>query len=129
MNCVALSPINKEASLTKRYSKAISSRSTHRSTVDVLGSGPVPITPRDGGSAEEVASQQGCRVALREDVGPGVAESLLRYVNDFGQGKGSARVENGLTWLELQFREDREMLKSQFRDLFQCREAAHERCL
>lgn len=95
----------------------------------MLGSGPVPIIPREGSSTVETVPQPGCRVALREDVGAGVACSLLRYVNDFGQGKGTAHVEDGLTWLELQFREDGEMLKSQFHDLFKCKEAAHGCCL
>jgi len=115
--------------LAKRPNKTIPSAPTYPSTIDVLGSGPVPIVPREGSVVVEAASQPTCRVALHEDVGPGVAESLLRYVNDFGQGKGTTLVEHGLTWLVLQFREDREMLKSQFRDLFHCQEAADGRCL
>lgn len=115
--------------MTKRSNKTVSSPLAHPSTVDVMGSGPVPILPREGSSIVEAASQPICRVALRKDVGCGVAESLLRYVNDFGQGKGTTLVEDGLTWLELQFREDCEMLKSQFRDLLFCQEAAHGRCL
>lgn len=115
--------------MTKRFSKTNLSSPTYPSTVDVLGSGPAPIMPREESRAAEASTSQGCRVALRADVSHEVAESLLRYVNDFGQGKGTALVEDGLTWLELQFREDRDMLKSQFRDLLQCQEVAHERCL
>ena len=96
---------------------------THPSAVDVPGSGPV----MPAGGVGEAAVQPGCRIALREGLGQGIAEPLLRYVNDFGQGKGIALVEGGLTWLELDFQEDREMLATQFRDLLEFLEVAHAR--
>lgn len=115
--------------MTKRYIRTSAPHPTHASTVDVLGSGPAQIMPRDESSIVETSSRPGCRVALRANLDQGIADSLLRYVNDFGQGRGTALVEDGLTWLELQFREDRDMLKSQFRDLLACPEGAHERGL
>lgn len=59
----------------------------------------------------------------------GIAESLLRYVNEFGQGKGTALVEDGAILLEFQFRDDRDLLKRQFSNLFECSEADRGRGL
>lgn len=115
--------------MPERYSKTTPSTLNNPSTVEMLGPGPAQIISREDRRVAESSTPKGFRVALRKNVGPGLAESLLRYVNEFGQGQGTALVEDGLTWPALQLPEDREMLKSQFRDLFKCEEAAHGRCL
>lgn len=109
--------------MTKQHIRPRGYLSLQGSIVDVLGSGPEQIVPRDKSGIAETSPPPGCRVALRPNLDRCTADSLLRYVDDFGQGRGTLRVEHGRTWLELEFRQDRDMLKSQFRDLLACTEA------
>jgi hypothetical protein len=103
---------------------------TSASLVDISGSGPVPIENRDPG--EELSRVEPARptvVRLKPNTPPAIFESLLRYVNEFGQGGGSIKTADGDCWLELACREDAEMLRSQFGDLLAETETCDGCCL
>jgi hypothetical protein len=98
--------------------------------VDVFGSGPVPIETRDPSLVvAQVEAQGPFLVRLQPGTPPAIIDSLLRYVSEFGQGVGTAHTVDGESWLELGFREDVEMLRSQFTDLLAETESVDGCCL
>lgn len=88
------------------------------STVNVYGSGPLPLKLRDAASTPSLAPRrQASQVRLLPNTRKETVDSLLQYVSAFGQGTGSAYSSERGWYIELVFAEDARMIRSQFRDL------------
>ncbi|PRD42595.1 hypothetical protein C5748_16025 [Phyllobacterium phragmitis] len=103
--------------MKKTFRKTFSTTVSDNPIIDVSGSGPVEIQPRDSTNSAVSGGGRTFAVELRDGTAVAIAESLLRYVHDFGQGRGVSRAQDQRLWLDLEFQEDVEMLRSQFANL------------
>lgn len=95
--------------------------------LNVFGSGPIPISTRRSGG-ENIGSlvKLAFSLELRPDTSAGTITMLSNYLKDFGRGSCQTRTEDQRLWLDLQCREDVELLKTQFADLLSNQRAADE---
>ncbi|MFC6487764.1 hypothetical protein [Nitratireductor sp. GCM10026969] len=115
--------------MKKHNTKSRPTSAISGSTVNVYGSGPVPIGQRDR-QCEPVRApaRQVSKVRFLPNTRKETVDSLLRYVSAFGQGTGSAHLVDGDWWIDLAFAEDAVMIRSQFHDLLVAPEEAYDEC-